>query len=124
MTLPKVDPSLRVSKCNLGLWNLDEVLKTSQESDVKQFAVGQNFIRSYNMTMRFIRTEQDATGSRSISLLLYMGPAGHRDSIWDTLIWMGPTCLCILAYLGYFSVLKFRRVREESVAFEKMQQSF
>lgn len=29
-----------------------------------------------------------------------------------------------IAYLGYFSVLKFRRVKEESKKFEKMKKTF
>lgn len=40
------------------------------------------------------------------------------------LFWVIPTILLLFAYLGYFSVLKFRRVRTESNQFEKMQKQF
>ena len=60
MTMPKVDPSLRVPKCALGLWNLknhQDVDLSTIGSDIDQFAVGQNFIREYNMTFKYIKTQ-------------------------------------------------------------------
>ena len=114
MTLPKVDPYLRVSKCQLGLWNLQQVIPSQDEEEFKQFAVGQNFLREYNMTMRFLKTEKDQGGSRSISVLLYIGNAERRDTIMSTIAMMFFTGFLLLAYLAYFSVLKFRRVKKES----------
>jgi len=54
-------------------------------------------------------------------MLMFIGAADHKNSSMESLIWIGPTVILLLAYLGYFSVLKFRRVRTESDQFEKMQ---
>ena len=54
--LPKVDSSIRGTMCNLGLWNLQESkIDDPEEGDVdsNEFAIGQNFIRKYGMTVRF-----------------------------------------------------------------------
>lgn len=51
--VPKVDTNLRASKCDLGLFNLDAIT-TDEGEDTNEFAIGQNFIRSYNMTMKFV----------------------------------------------------------------------
>ena len=66
------------------------------------------------MTMRFLKTEKDQDGSKSISVLLYIGNAERRDNIMSTLAMMMFTGFLLLAYLAYFSVLKFRRVKKES----------
>ena len=85
--------------------------------------MGQNFIREYNMTMKFLKTEKDKDGTLSISVLMYIGNATYRASIWSTLAWMMITGFSLLAYLGYFSVLKFRRVGKEATKFETMKKS-
>ena len=74
--------------------------------------------------MKFIKTEKDTDGSRSISLLLFIGSASHKNSMWTPFIFSMITGFGSIAYLGYFSVLKFRRVKKESDQFEKMQKTF
>ena len=44
--------------------------------------------------------------------------------MWTPLFFSLFTGFGSIAYLGYFSVLKFRRVKEESEKFEKMQKTF
>ena len=70
--LPKVDSSIRGTMCNLGLWNLQESnLENAQavDGDTNEFAIGQNFIRQFGLTIRF--QERDA----DISMTVYLGQA-------------------------------------------------
>ena len=127
MTLPKIDPVLKASRCSLGLWNLMQVQQREsmqQGGDIDAFAVGQNFIREFNMTFKFIKTQQDSKIIDNISLLIFLGAAKHKETAWDSLLFVIPTSLFLLSFLGYFSVLKFRRHRTESNQFEKMQKQF
>ena len=51
--VPKIDTDLRTAKCDLGLFNLD-ALFDDENVDTNEFAIGQNFIRSYNMTLKYV----------------------------------------------------------------------
>ena len=73
--------------------------------------------------MKFLKTEKDKDGTLSISVLMYIGNATYRASIWATLAWMLITGFSLLAYLGCFSVLKFRRVSKDAKKFETMKKS-
>lgn len=53
--LPKVDTKLRTAECALGLWNLQNTKDSASQYDINEFAVGQNFIRTYNMTLKFVK---------------------------------------------------------------------
>ena len=126
MTMPKIDRVSRNTRCNLGLWNLNEKLKLGLGfkefdfgNDVHEFALGQNFIRQYNMTLKYIKTSKFfSSGINDVSVMVYIGAAGHRNSMGSELYFMLLVCFLLLVYLGYFSVLKFRRVKKESSQFE------
>ena len=76
------------------------------------------------MTMKFIKTEKDADGSRSISVLMYIGATEYKGSVMGKLTWMLATGTLLLAFLAYFSVLKYRRVQRETNEFKIMQKTF
>ena len=70
--LPKVDSSIRGTMCNLGLWNLQESnLENAQavDGDTNEFAIGQNFIRQFGLTIRFQERED------AISMTVFLGQA-------------------------------------------------
>ena len=66
--VPRVDDSIRAAKCDLGLFNLDSLFSGENE-DTNEFAIGQNFIRSYNLTMKFVERQS----SDDISLSIFIG---------------------------------------------------
>ena len=104
---PKVQNNLRVQKCNLGLWNKDSVVSNDLSSDT--FAIGQNFIRRYNMTI--MSTER--AESNDISMHIYIGDATNQIPLYLEISYMLVIVLSLLGYVGYFSVLKFRRQKKE-----------
>ena len=106
--LPKINNELRSSKCNLGIWNLDEYRHEGTRGDVNQFAVGQNFIRKYNMTMKFSKRKD---GTDNVSLDVFLGKADHEKDNSTAISWSLATSVILLAYVGWFTVVKFRRVR-------------
>lgn len=66
------------------------------------------------MTFKYVKTVKKDTGMSDISLLMYIGASQHQSTVYNDLIWGGLSSILLLAYLGYFSVLKFRRVRIEA----------
>ena len=104
---------MRTSKCALGLWNLNEN-RDETSDDVQEFAVGQNFIRKYNMTMKFSKRKD---GTNNVSLDVFLGKADQEQTVTTMAYWMILTGFAILAYVGWFSVLKFRRVKQEKAQF-------
>ena len=72
---PKVNSQTRVEACALGLWNKDAVLNYETtdvvDSEANAFAIGQNFIRKYNMTIQFV----ERASSNDISMAVYLGNA-------------------------------------------------
>lgn len=112
---PKVDVNLRVAMCNLGLFNLQDInISQSENDDTTEFALGQNFIRTYNMTMKFVERQS----SDDISLSVFIGSTTHKESFLSQLWYMLATGMALLAYVGCLSVTKFRRVKQEKVEFE------
>ena len=102
---PKVDANLRTTGCNLGLWtSADEVTEYKTK-----FALGQNFIRKYGVVYKFV----ERTAGNEISMTIYLGNATPRASMVFDYVICGLTTLGILAFLGCFTVMKFRRVRTE-----------
>ena len=107
--MPKIDPTSRDSKCSLALWNLEDAIGEQSEK-TNEFALGQNFIRRYNMTMRFVRR---TTSQQQIALSVFIGKAQHYDELIDTGIWVTCSAISLLGYLSWFTVLKYKRVRLE-----------
>ena len=114
--VPKVNPDLREAKCDLGLFNLD-ALFDGENLDTNEFAIGQNFIRSYNMTMKFVNRKS----SQDIALYMYVGSTTTKEEIFNQLYYMLATGFSLLGYVGCLSVTKFRRVKRERVEFEKIK---
>ena len=85
---------------------------------MNSFGVGQNFIRKYNMTAKF--SEKQDTGKTQISMSIFIGKADNQRNILDPLLWQAITASLLLAYVGWFTVLKFRRVKVEKTDFEKI----
>lgn len=67
--IPRVDDNIRAAKCDLGLFNLDALFVGEKDEDTNEFAIGQNFIRSYNLTMKFVERQS----SDDISLSMFIG---------------------------------------------------
>ena len=86
MCLPRIDPTLKTSMCALGLWNLQNLYDYDQHDqigeDIKAFAVGQNFIRQYNMTFKFVRTVTESDTQSDINLLMFIGPAEDKNTVY------------------------------------------
>ena len=72
--VPRVDDNIRAAKCDLGLFNLD-ALFAGENEDTNEFAIGQNFIRSYNLTMKFVERQS----SDDISLSIFIGSTGQKE---------------------------------------------
>lgn len=68
---PKIEKSTRVQKCNLGLWNLEDNEEEKKDYSSNTFAVGQNFIKKYGLTIMFV----ERAGTNDISLSVYIGNA-------------------------------------------------
>ena len=71
------------------------------------------------MTMKFVKSEDLIN---DISLQLFIGRVTHKQSDVNSLVWMLVTGACLLSYLGWFSVLKFRRVKKEALQFEQTRE--
>ncbi len=106
--LPKINDELRSSKCNLGIWNLDQFRDEGSKGDVNQFAVGQNFIRKYGMTMKFSKRKD---GTDNVSLDVFLGNADHEKDNTTAVTLSLATSVILMAYVGWFTVVQFRRVR-------------
>ena len=87
---------------------------------MERFGVGQNFIRKYNMTIRF--AERRDSEVKDINMSIFIGKAGEQNSIIEPLSIQLITGFALLAYLGWFTVLKFRRVKKEQIDFEKSKE--
>ena len=68
------------------------------------------------MTIKFVKKDND-----EVSLTTFMGKADKDDPIMGDLVFMSLTIFFLIAYVAYFSVKKFRRVKQEKIVFEKMQ---
>lgn len=68
------------------------------------------------MTIRFVKKDND-----EVSFTTLMGKAEESDPIFGDLVFMSLTLFSLIAYVAYFTVKKFRRVKHEKVVFEKMQ---
>ena len=77
--LPRVSPELRSTTCDLGLFNLANTNKDgdASNSDTNEFAVGQNFIRKYGLTMKYVVRKD----SNDISLDIFLGNAEQEESL-------------------------------------------
>ena len=64
------------------------------------------------MTIRFIERSE----SEDISMSIFLGRAGSQSD-WVDLIFMIATGIALLAYVGCFSVLRFRREKMERAEF-------
>ena len=104
--------------CTLGLWNIDVEQNSMGNSQYNQFAIGQNFIRKYNMTIRF--TERNDF-SNNISLSVFIGKTDKKLVILPELLMALFTWFLLLGFVGYMTVLKFRRVRSEKAEFQKIE---
>ena len=77
--IPKVDEATREAECDLGLWNLQDVVSSEENVDTNTFAVGQNFIKKYGITMQFVERKYDSDSDKNtISLTIFIGNASHK----------------------------------------------
>ena len=114
--VPTIDNNLRTAKCDLGLFNLD-ALFDDENVDTNEFAIGQNFIRSYNMTLKYVNRKS----SDDIALSMYIGSTTNREWVYEELWYMMGTGFALLGYVGCLSVTKFRRVKREKAEFEMIK---
>ena len=75
--VPKVDSNTRTAKCDLGLFNL-EALFENENVDTNEFAIGQNFIRTYNMTLKYVNRQS----SQDIALSMFIGSTTKKEDIF------------------------------------------
>ena len=114
--VPRVDDSIRQAKCDLGLFNLD-ALYSGEDEDTNEFAIGQNFIRQYNLTMKLVERQS----SDDISLSIFIGSTDQKEDQFSQIWYMLGTGFALLGYVGCLSVTKFRRVSREKEEFEKIK---
>lgn len=77
------------------------------------------------MTLKYSKSAQKQSSAFNlVSIEIFIGSAKDRQVASDELLWLLPTCFALLAYLGYFSVLKFRRVKLEAGQFELLEKSY
>ena len=76
--VPKVDDDVRQARCDLGLFNLDALFEDEENVDTNEFAIGQNFIRSYNMTLKFVNRES----SDDIALSMFIGSTNRKEDVF------------------------------------------
>jgi len=75
--IPRVSQTSRTSSCDLGLFNLNSMFGTSNNTDGDEFAIGQNFIRSYNATYKYAISQ----GNGDITLSIYIGNAPEGSTL-------------------------------------------
>ena len=68
------------------------------------------------MTIKFA----ERADSNDISMAIFIGNAGHRPVLLNDAIVYSMCGLLLFAYLGWFTVLKFRRVRREEIEYNKV----
>ena len=71
------------------------------------------------MTIAF--TER--ASSNDIAVAFYLGNAPKKEEIYAKLAFMLLNVFCLLGYVGYFSILKFRRVAQERREFAAIKES-
>ena len=80
-----------------------------------QFALGQTFIRDYGITFNWIQRE----GGQTL-LEVYVGVARERNQLWIRIVAAMSGFIILSGYLAYFSIVKFRRLEEDALLFEKI----
>ena len=80
-----------------------------------QFALGQTFIRDYGITFNWIQRE----GGQTL-LEVYVGVARDRNYFWIRIVVAISGIIILSGYLAYFSIVKFRRLEEDALLFEKI----
>ena len=80
--------------------------------------MGQNFIRKYNLTLKFTRPEDV---NKDISLSVFIGRANPMQSLIPEAVLVTVTSFALFAYVGCFSVMKFRRIKSEKAEFNKIK---
>ena len=83
---------------------------------MNEFALGQNFIRDYGIIYNWVIREDGST-----EVAIYLGPANDKNSIFSEVLVMVFTLSFLSIYVGYFSVLKFRRIRFEQQEYNKIK---
>ena len=66
--------------------------------------------------MKFVESKYNSDSDKNtttINLTIFIGNAKHQSSLESEIFFMMGTVLALLAYLGYFSVKKFRRVKKD-----------
>lgn len=96
------------------------MVTNTTESASNKFALGQNFIRKYNLTIRFTE-RNDATDN--INMAVFIGKTTHKNTIMSELTIALASGFCLLSFLGYFTVIKFRRVKREKIEFKQIQKA-
>ena len=57
---------------------MQDAVSSQENADTNTFAVGQNFIKKYALTMKFVERKYDADEKNTISLTIYLGNAVHK----------------------------------------------
>ena len=68
------------------------------------------------MTIKFA----ERADSNDISMAVFIGNAGHRPEMLNDAIVYSLCGLFLFAYLGWFTVLKFRRVSREKIEYTQV----
>ena len=114
---PKIDELLQEQYCNLGFWSLYETFPNQTNGGMKdEFALGQNFIRDSGIIYNWVQKED---GSTDLSLLI--GKAPYENSILEEIVVIFGTLTFLIAYVAYFTVLKFRRIDQEEIEYNKIK---